>query len=72
MQANIKKLLLTIMVSSAAFAAYGQYSQYGDIENFYQANPDLETNQYAGRVVNPSYWLVDWGQWNEMDDRPGL
>ena len=66
----MKKLLLTITMSLVAFAtAHAQYSQYGAIENFYQANPDLDTNQYAGRVVNPSYWLVDWGRWNEMDDR---
>jgi hypothetical protein len=66
----MKNLLLTIIVNSAAFvSAHAQYSQYGAIENFYQANPDLDVNQYAGRTVNPSYWLVDWARWNEMDDR---
>jgi hypothetical protein len=66
----MKKLLLTITVSLAAFAtAQAQYSQYGAIENFYQANPDLDTNRYAGRVVNPGYWLVDWSRWKEMEDR---
>jgi hypothetical protein len=29
----------------------------------------MDTNQYASRVVNPSYWLVDSGRWNEMDGR---
>jgi hypothetical protein len=66
----MKKLLLTITISLVAFAtSHAQYSEYGAIENFYQANPDLDTNQYAGRVVNSRYWLVDWGRWNEMDDR---
>lgn len=66
----MKNLLLTIIVSLAAFVtAHAQSSQYGAIEDFYQADPDLNTSQYAGRVVNPSYWLVDWGRWSEMDDR---
>jgi len=66
----MKRLLLTFTFSLVVFAtAHAQYSQYGAIENFYQADPDLNTNQYAGRVVNPRYWLVDWGRWNEMDDR---
>lgn len=66
----MKKLLLIITVSLAAFATVqAQYSQYGAIENFYQANPDLDTNRYAGRVVNPGYWLVDWSRWHELDDR---
>jgi hypothetical protein len=29
----------------------------------------LGANQYAGRAVNPSYWLVDWNRWHEMEDR---
>jgi hypothetical protein len=66
----MKKLLLTISASLVAFAtAHAQYSQYGNIENFYQANPDLDFNQYAGRAVNPSYWLVPWERWDEMDQR---
>jgi hypothetical protein len=66
----MKKLLLTITVSLAAFAiAHAQYSQYGVVENFYQRNPDLDNNQYAGRAVNPSYWLVNRNQWGEMDSR---
>jgi hypothetical protein len=66
----MKKLLLAITVSSVAFAtAHAQYSQFGAIENFYQANPDLDANQYASRAVNPSYWLVGWERWNEMDSR---
>jgi hypothetical protein len=67
---NVIKLLLTFTVSLVVFAtAHAQYSQYGVIENFYQANPDLDTNRYAGRVVNPGYWLVDWSRWKEMEDR---
>jgi hypothetical protein len=66
----MNKLLLTITVSLAAFAtAHAQYSQYGAVENFYQANPDLNAGQYAGRFTNPSYLLVDWSQWTEMDAR---
>jgi hypothetical protein len=65
---------LKIMMAVAALAlatksAHAQYSQYGAIENFYQANPDMNTGQYAGRVVNPAYWLVDWNRWDEMDSR---
>ena len=66
----MKKLLLTITVSLTAFVtAHAQYSQYGNIDNFYQANPDLNASQYAGRFTNPSYLLVDWSQWTEMDAR---
>jgi hypothetical protein len=65
---------MKIMMTVAAFAlaigsAHAQYSQYGAVENFYQANPDMNTGQYAGRVVNPAYWLVDWNRWDEMDSR---
>jgi hypothetical protein len=65
---------MKIMMALAALAlatasAHAQYSQYGAIENFYQANPDMNTGQYAGRVVNPAYWLVDWNRWDEMDSR---
>ena len=51
-------------------SAHAQYSQYGAIENFYQTNPDLNTNGYAGRTVNPSYWLIDWNRWNELENTP--
>ena len=66
----MKKLLLTITLGLAAFAtAHAQYSPYGAIENFYQANPDLNTGQYASRAVHPAYWLVNWSRWEEMDSR---
>jgi hypothetical protein len=66
----MKKLLLTITISLVAFAtAHAQYSRYGTIENFYQANPDLDVNRYAGRPVNPGYWLVGRERWKEMEGR---
>ena len=60
---------LTAFALAIGNAAHAQYSQYGVVENFYQANHDLGTNQYAGRAVNPSYWLVDWSLWDELNDR---
>jgi hypothetical protein len=39
------------------------------VDNFYQANVDVNKGRYAGRVVNPAYWLVDSNRWNEMDSR---
>jgi hypothetical protein len=65
---------LKTMTAVAVFAltlgsAHAQYSQYGPVENFYQANVDIDTGRYAGRVVNPAYWLVDWNRWAEMDSR---
>jgi hypothetical protein len=72
---ELEKQMNKILISTILMAAAGltvvraQYSQYGAVENFYQANPDLGTNQYAGRAVNPSYWLVDWNRWQEMEDR---
>ena len=53
----------------ATGSAHAQYSPYGAVENFYQANPDMDTQQYFGRPVNPAYWLVDWNRWDEMDSR---
>jgi hypothetical protein len=68
---NTMKLLpaLTVFALTIGNAAQAQYSQYGAVENFYQANPDLGTNPYAGRAVNPSYWLTDWSRWHDMEDR---
>jgi hypothetical protein len=66
----IKKALLTTGLAFAAFGtAHAQNSQYGPVENFYQANVDVDAAQYAGRAVNPSYFLVDWNQWNELEKR---
>ena len=50
---NTMKLMtaLTAFALAIGNGAHAQYSRYGAIENFYQANPDLDTNQYAGRVV---------------------
>jgi hypothetical protein len=62
-------MALTVFALAIGNAAHAQYSQYGAVENFYEANPDLGTNQYAGRAVNPSYWLTDWSRWHEMEDR---
>jgi hypothetical protein len=31
-------------------SAHAQYSQYGSVEKFYQANPDINTGQYAGQA----------------------
>jgi hypothetical protein len=65
---------MKLMMAVAAFAlaiesVHAQYTQYGAVENFYQANTDLDGSQYAGRPVNPSYWLVDWNRWHELDER---
>jgi hypothetical protein len=63
-----------ILTAAAAFVlaagnAHAQYSQYGAVENFYHANIDVDNGPYAGRVVNPAYWLVDWNQWTDVDSR---
>jgi hypothetical protein len=63
-----RNLLITGLVL-AALTAHAQNSQYGAVDNFYQANVDVNTGRYAGRVVNPAYWLVDSNRWNEMDSR---
>ena len=50
--------------------AKAQYSQYGGIDEFFQANPDLpNASQYSGRWVNPNYLLVDWDRRSDMDLR---
>jgi hypothetical protein len=49
--------------------AAGAQAQYNNVVDFYQANPDMNTSQYAGRSVNPAYWLVDWNRFSEMDSR---
>ena len=67
----MKKILLTLTVlGGLALATQAQESsQFGAIDSFYQANTDFSTYQYAGRSVNPAYWLVDWDRWPEMNDR---
>ena len=44
-----KILIATILMAAAGLTVVrAQYSQYGAVENFYQANPDINTGQYAG------------------------
>jgi hypothetical protein len=51
-------------------SAHAQWSQYGALEDFYQANPDLPNKSpYAGRMANPNYLLIGWDQWSDMDSR---
>ena len=64
---NVKKLLLIASALLSATAAFAQYES--GVISFYQANPDLDHAPYEHRIVNPAYWLVDSGRWNEMDDR---
>jgi hypothetical protein len=67
--------MMKIMILTAAAAlmlaagAQAQSSQYGAIENFYEANPDINTRPYASQAVTPSYWLTGWNQWSELDQR---
>ncbi|MFY9987543.1 MAG: hypothetical protein WAK31_22490 [Chthoniobacterales bacterium] len=64
------KLLTLTMAIALTVGAKAQYSQYGAIENFYEANPDLpNASQYAGRLVNPNYLLIDWNRRSDMDSR---
>lgn len=66
----MNKMILTAVAATilAAGNAYAQ-SQYGAVENFYQANIDIANGQYAGRVVNPAYWLVDSSQLPDVNSR---
>jgi hypothetical protein len=66
--------MMKITMGAAAFAlvagnAHAQSSQYGGVEDFYQANLEVDNGQYAGRVVNPGYWLIDSSQWADVDSR---
>ena len=51
-----KILIATILMAAAGLTVVrAQYSQYGAVENFYQANPDMNTFQYlAGRSIPPT------------------
>ncbi|MBV9274267.1 MAG: hypothetical protein JO333_10265 [Verrucomicrobia bacterium] len=65
----MKTLFLTLAFCLTAAGAKAQYS-YGEIESFYEANPELIGGaNYAGRSVNPSYLLVDWNRRDELDQR---
>lgn len=62
------------MIGVAAFAlaitsAHAQNSQYGAVADFYQASTELDSSQYAGRPVNPAYYLIDWNRWAELQQR---
>jgi hypothetical protein len=64
-------ILTTVTAITLTMGVKGQsYSQYGAIEDFFMANPDVpNVSEYAGRVVNPHYILVDHERWQEMDAR---
>jgi hypothetical protein len=63
----------TTLILTAALgltmSAQAQSSEYGNVGNFYQTNPDVDGNQYASRAVNPAYYLISWNQWNELETR---
>jgi hypothetical protein len=66
----MNKMILTAAAAFALIAgAQAQSSQYGTVENFYQANVDVDNSQFAGRIVNPGYWLVNASRWAEIDSR---
>jgi hypothetical protein len=69
MMKSMMTLTAAAAIMLAAGNAHAQYSQYGAVENFYQANVDIDNGQYVGRAVNPGYWLVDWNQWPDVDSR---
>jgi hypothetical protein len=65
-----KTILTTIGVILLSLSTQAQNSWYGAVEDFFMANPDLpNASQYASRAVNPNYLLIDWDQWNDMDQR---
>jgi hypothetical protein len=64
-----KSLLILTAALGLTMSVHAQYSQYGAVEDFYQANVEIDTGSYAGRPVNPTYWLVDVNRWNEYDGR---
>ena len=55
----MNKMMMTAVAALALVAGNAQAQNYGTVENFYQANIDVDNGQYAGRAVNPGYWLVD-------------
>jgi hypothetical protein len=68
---KMTKLIMILMAAAALVLAAGAQAQspYGSVENFYEADPDIDISQYAGREVNPGYWLVDWSRWADIDSR---
>jgi hypothetical protein len=67
----VKKAILIILgIASVTGFAAAQDSDYGAVDNFFMANPDLpDVSNYAGRLVNPHYLLIDWDKQSEMDSR---
>lgn len=66
----MNKIILTAVAAlGLAAGAQAQSSRYGAIEDFYEANTEINTNQYAGLAVNPAYWLIDWNNWADIDSR---
>jgi hypothetical protein len=66
----MNKMIQTAAAAFALAAGSAQaQSQYGPVENFYYSNVDVDNGQYAGRVVNPGYWLVSQAQWADVDSR---
>jgi hypothetical protein len=66
----LKKLLTITTIVLAFTQAKAQFSDYGAVDNFFMANPDLVNRaQYAGRSVNPNYLLVNWDQQSDMGQR---
>jgi hypothetical protein len=49
----MNKIILTAVAAlGLAAGAQAQSSRYGAIEDFYEANTEINTNQYAGLAVN--------------------
>jgi hypothetical protein len=65
----INKMMITAAAALALVAGNAQAQNYGTVENFYRANIDVDNSQYAGRAVNPGYWLVSQAQWADVDSR---
>jgi hypothetical protein len=69
-QPMLKHLLTLTSVITLIVGAKAKYSDYGAIDEFFEANPDLpNASQYTGRSVNPNYLLIDWSRRDEMDSR---
>ena len=66
----LKNLLILTTIATALSGAKAQSSEYGAVDNFFMANPDLVNRaQFAGRLVNPKYLLISWDQQTDMDQR---
>jgi hypothetical protein len=65
----MKTMIMMAAAVIALVAGNAQAQNYGTVENFYRANIDVDNSQYAGRAVNPGYWLVSQAQWADVDSR---